>query len=186
MEKYVNALKGIKDYLQDRIELEKDILFDREQAKIDVEALDIAIKKLKQESCEELDFVQPHKKVPINLEVCKMREATQKEHEGVEQYIDSIAKPCEDAQSKEDIAKAFQFGLALGFGKRYDEMNKVMEEIKKVITPPQKTGHWIKHEIKDTCTWLTCSVCGYEWINKKENFCPNCGFRMIELQNSER
>ena len=47
------------------------------------------------EPCEELDFVQPHKKVPVNLEVCKMREATQKEREG----IGSIAEPCEDAKA---------------------------------------------------------------------------------------
>ena len=53
MEKYINALKDIKNYLQDRIELEKDILFDREQAKIDVEALEIAIKLLMQEPCED-------------------------------------------------------------------------------------------------------------------------------------
>ena len=68
-----------------------------------------------------------------------MREATQKEREGVEQYIDSIAEPCENAQPKyEDIAKAFQFGVAFGFGKRYDEMDRVIEEIKKVITPQSK------------------------------------------------
>ena len=33
----------------------------------------------------------------------------------------------------EDIAKAFQFGLAIGFGKKYDEMDRVIDEIKKVI-----------------------------------------------------
>lgn len=48
---------------------------------------------------------------------------------------------------------------------------------------PQKTGHWIEHDIKDTCSWLTCSVCGYEWINVKENFCPNCGMRMVESES---
>ena len=59
-----------------------------------VDALEMAIKALEQEPCEELDFVQPHKKIPVNLEVCKMREATQEEREGVEQYINSIAEPC--------------------------------------------------------------------------------------------
>ena len=36
------------------------------------EALDAAIKALEQESCddEELDFVQPHKRIPVNLEAC--------------------------------------------------------------------------------------------------------------------
>ena len=41
-----------------------------------------------------------------------------------------------------------------------------------------KIGHWVEHEIKDTCRWLTCSMCGYEWVNKKVNFCPNCGAKM--------
>jgi len=65
------------------------------------DAIDVAIKALEQEPCEELDFVQPHKKISVNLEVCKMREATQEERDGLEQYIDSIAKPCEDAISRE-------------------------------------------------------------------------------------
>ena len=50
MEQYINTLKDIKNYLQDRIKLEKDVMFDREQAKIDAEALEIAIKKLEQTS----------------------------------------------------------------------------------------------------------------------------------------
>lgn len=50
------------------------------------------------------------------------------------------------------------------------------------VTPQQKTGHWIEHEIEDTCRWLTCSVCGYEWVNKKENFCPNCRTKMQEVE----
>ena len=37
------------------------------------------------------------------------------------------------------------------------------------------TGEWIEHEIEDTYRWLTCSKCGYEWINRKENYCPDCG-----------
>lgn len=71
-----------------------------------------AIKALEQEPYEEeLDFVQEHKKISCNL----------------------IVEPCED------VAKAFQLGMALGFGKKYDEMDKVMEEIKKVITQDQQS-----------------------------------------------
>jgi hypothetical protein len=45
----------------------------------------------------------------------------------------------------EDIAKAFQFGLALGFGKKYDEMDRVIDEIKKVIKP-QENCDTCKHK----------------------------------------
>ena len=46
----------------------------------------------------------------------------------------------------EDIAKAFQMGIAFGFGKKYDEMDKVIEEVKKAVTPQPKIGHWIMIE----------------------------------------
>lgn len=37
----------------------------------------------------------------------------------------------------EDIAKAFQLGLAFGFGEKHDEMDKMIDEIKKAVTPQQ-------------------------------------------------
>ena len=53
--------------------------------------------------------------------------------------------------------------------------------------PPvtSKTGHWIKHEIEDTLRWLECSNCHCETHNVKHNYCPNCGCRMVEPQESE-
>jgi len=38
----------------------------------------------------------------------------------------------EDAMAKE-YAKAFHFGMALGFGVKYDEMGKIIEEVKKAV-----------------------------------------------------
>lgn len=40
----------------------------------------------------------------------------------------------------EDIVKAFQMGIAFGFGQKYDEMDKVIEEIKKAVAPETR---WI-------------------------------------------
>ena len=50
---------------------------------------------------------------------------------------------------------------------------------------PQKSGKWI--EYKDECE---CSFCHETWNycdNDTEtfNFCPNCGCRMVEPQESE-
>lgn len=91
----------------------------------------------------------------------------------------------EEAQRYEDIAKAFQFGLAFGFGKKYDEMDSVIDEIKKVITPQPKTGYWI-HELGDWNRW-TCSECGFTkrtdiHVSLGYNFCPRCGAMIVEPQ----
>lgn len=49
----------------------------------------------------------------------------------------------------EDVAKAFQLGLAFGFGEKHDEMDKVIEEIKKIITPQPK--------MEVNCDWIPVS-----------------------------
>ena len=48
---------------------------------------------------------------------------------------------------------------------------------------PLKTGHWIADVFLDEC-----SVCGEQTLffeDQQENFCPNCGCRMVEPQESE-
>lgn len=54
--------------------------------------------------------------------------------EEVEMRLKSLP-PVTSQQKYEDIAKAFQFGMALGFGEKHDEMDRVIEEVRKVITP---------------------------------------------------
>lgn len=54
------------------------------------------------------------------------------------------------------------------------------------VTPQPKIGRWIDDK---------CSVCGkgiedlidsYEWYrNEKPNFCPFCGLRLVDSQESE-
>lgn len=90
--------------------------------------------------------------------------------------------------SKEDIAKAFQLGIAFGFGKNYDEMDKIIEEVRKASTPKpeRKLGIWTH---KDTGVWI-CGVCGEEvgeigdeYGVPKYNFCPYCGGDMTGKPN---
>jgi hypothetical protein len=90
-------------------------------------------------------------------------------------------------QSCEDVAKAFQIGIAFGFGEKHDEMNKVIDEIKKVITPQPKTSHWISLDDfrgKYNENGFMCSECN-KHSDYEENFCPNCGAKMVEPQESE-
>ena len=66
---------------------------------------------------------------------------------------------------EEDIAKAFQLGLAFGFGEKHDEMDKVMEEVKKAVTPQQKKGRWILTQ-RDKYVDICCSECGNTRIKR--------------------
>lgn len=87
----------------------------------------------------------------------------------------------------EDIAKAFQFGLAFGFGKKYDEMDRVIDEIKKVITPQPKIGKWILSggywrcsECKEKALLKLDKAKGNckEYMPIRSDFCPKCGAKM--------
>ena len=113
--------------------------------------------------------------------------------EEVEMRLKSLP-PVTPQQSCEDIAKAFQFGMALGFAKKHDEMDKVMEEVKKAVTPQPKIGHWInigsEGEIDGQIVQsFSCSECGAISIFRigykrpiNSDLCPNCGCRMVEPQ----
>lgn len=81
---------------------------------------------------------------------------------GKELYKAVYELPPVNPQPKyEDIVKAFQFGLAFGFGEKYDETDRVIDEIKKVITPQSKTG---------------CKGCIYEKTGNNSTYpCSHCG-----------
>jgi hypothetical protein len=105
--------------------------------------------------------------------------------ESLEETIRALKK-----ESCEDTAKAFQFGLALGFGEKYDEMDKVMEEVKKAVTPTRKKGKWI--EERDDYGELTgwhCSNCYDETgfvTTCAWDYCPNCGAEMEDADDSNQ
>lgn len=54
----------------------------------------------------------------------------------VQDVIENLP-PVTPQMKDEDVAKAFQFGLALGFGEKHDEMDAIMEAIK-AVTPQAK------------------------------------------------
>lgn len=61
--------------------------------------IDAAIKILEQapcekEPCEELDFVQPHKKISVNLEVCKMRDGMTEEEPKTGHWLENGSLTC--------------------------------------------------------------------------------------------
>lgn len=60
---------------------------------------------------------------------------TEKDKNRFIHLVRDMAPPVTPRSNSEDVAKAFQIGLAIGFGERYDELDKVIDEIKKIITP---------------------------------------------------
>lgn len=95
------------------------------------------------------------------------------------------------------ITTAFQFGIVMGFGKKYDEMDKVMEEVKKAVSPQPRRGHWINAKVGKLfpSNDSKCSECGnildFNGVNcgrGDANYCPNCGAKMEieEMTREER
>ena len=120
------------------------------------------------EPCEELDFVQPHKKVPVNLEVCGDAISRQwlieraiswdKHFADSERYVSLTdiqnAPPVNPQQKYEDIVKALQ----------------------------PKTGHWVIRP-NDMYPHLICDNClASAPYNCRTKYCPICGRRMVEPQ----
>ena len=54
------------------------------------------------------------------------------------------------------------------------------------VLPKAKEGHWIKEDRGRVEYSAVCSECGNSTFwSEKSNFCPNCGCRMIEPEESE-
>ena len=136
----------------------------------DYDALRFARKLLEQEPCDELDFVQPHKKMSVNLQVCKMREATRKEREGVEQYIDSIAEPCENAISRQEAIEAFQMFREYESNRSNKEwvnrIETVLNQLPPVNSQPKTGCEGCIHEKTGNNSTYPCSHCGRCYTDK--------------------
>ena len=71
------------------------------------------------------------------------------------------------------------------------KLHKRMEELCKLaikaLEQEPKTGHWIEHE-QNGISHIECSEC-LTWFLRchllRNSFCPNCGAKMVEPQESE-
>ena len=98
-------------------------------------------------------------------------------------------QPCDDTISRQAAIDAIakihpidtEYDCTL-----YDKLD-VMYVLKDLppVTPQPKTGKWIRHPFYD---YLVCSKClsGAPYKYCETNYCPNCGSRMIEPQESEK
>ena len=111
--------------------------------------------------------------------------------------IESLGQePCEDCISRQAVlkaidVKAWEFCDYLIRNGRNDEQKPVSHfadnlreyvgEDLPSVTPQPKTGHWKKIA---TYPLYECSKCKLESMLNTWDYCPNCGCRMVEPQES--
>lgn len=93
-------------------------------------------------------------------------------------FEDETAEPCTDCVSRQAVMKIV---------KRWYPYKSEIKELEALpsVTPTQRMGRWIEER-----TYMECTNCNDVWhyeANQTERFkfCPNCGAKMHELQESE-
>ena len=104
-----------------------------------------------------------------------------------------------DEEIREIRTKALKDDLASINNRLHHAFNQGFELGRKSVTPKEKTGHWIGHRehcenlgvmpsglgAYEWCSNCDCGIDVREWHRNHYNFCPNCGAKMIEPQESE-
>jgi len=104
----------------------------------------------------------------------------------INQVIDWLEQePCEDAVSRQAVDRLVWRYLKKGTDENIAFYEHFLDL--PLVTPQPRKGHWIDDK---------CSVCGKgtedlissrEWYkNEEPNFCPFCGAKMVEPQESEK
>ena len=121
----------------------------------------------KEEALEELDTLF----IPRDGEQDRLADALEMAIEALKQ------EPCTDAVSRKAAINACLKGL---------NRKEMVANIKALpsVTPAQKIGRWIMHidDLFPVESTMECSECGeHQPITIDDNFCPNCGAKMQEV-----
>ena len=171
----------------------------------DGEKMREAIKALEQETCEDRRNC-PHRHENGNcLSVGGFCMAVDDKHC---QLKKEQQEPCEDCISRqatvERLCKIAEFmnEKRNGLGSPYVMAALFIQDNKDEfppVTPQPKIGHWIGHRehcenlgvmpsglgAYEWCSNCDCGIDVREWHRNNYNYCPNCGCRMVEPQESE-
>ena len=120
----------------------------------------------------------------INWEVVD----SQKKMDALNMAIKALEQePCEDCISRQAVDELSEALVHTTINKA-DFVCNFWERLQKLppVTPKEKTGKWIYTGDYITDGMLKCSSCGYEHdVADRFLYCPNCGARMVEPQESE-
>lgn len=166
------------------IRLKDRINFEVTDAQGKMDALNMAIKALEQQPCEDWHDVPSDE---MTLE--QARQAVKDLRKKLVEYL--MQEPCDDCISRSDVKKYLSAPDANGDRVIYESDLDLLPS----VTPKEKTGHWKPIEYDGYAdgypVWdvWECSKCGLEHNGDKESltaFCPDCGAKMIEPQESEK
>lgn len=170
----------------------------KEEGSQTVEALNMAIQALTQVSEIEENIIKYMKKYPNHVGNTDFWEGfyacrnvvLQLENE----YLPKEQEPCGDSISRQNIIDTYKSCADMLSDEELEGANLVMEWVYKEpsVNSQEQTGHWTK----DKEPWggsqgWKCDKCNHIYdINvvyskMPYNFCPNCGAKMVEPQESE-
>ena len=100
-------------------------------------------------------------------------------------------EPCEDVISRQaalDIYDDYNIAIENGELEAYRKHRKRLLKLPPVNSQEPKTGQW-REDIDNNRRWdrvrFYCSECGDWQTYGKSHYCPNCGAKMVEPQESE-
>ena len=107
--------------------------------------------------------------------------------EALDMAIEALEQePCEDAISRDMALEKMADYVASGYAdsvEDFEEYSRIICQLSSV-NPQPKTGHW-SHDGSHWKNRFICSECGYKLFDEPTSYCPNCGAKMVEPQESE-
>ena len=105
-------------------------------------------------------------------------------------------EPCGDAINRQAVLNTLdRMDKALDTDRTVESYKELLTECYKDLPPvnPQKTGHWnvVSDGYGDSAYICECSECKdtvwvYKDADRKWNYCPNCGAKMVEQERSDK
>jgi hypothetical protein len=91
-------------------------------------------------------------------------------------------EPCDDAISRQAVLDGIAEWIVDGYADSEADCSHISSLVTHLPPVTQKSGKWIHFAQSDDC-----SLCGYSTgkYGSPSKFCPNCGARMVEPQESE-
>lgn len=110
-----------------------------------------------------------------------------------ESKLKALQKPCEDTISRQAALDIYDdYNVAVENGE-LEAYRKHRERLLKLSSIQPKTGHWINKSLPSGCgirfVASECTCCGritfFDCDQLVYNYCPHCGAKMVEPQESE-